>query len=61
MPIADSNPAATLTFDAAVHRALARRRADIPLPPRDSQSPAAAPKPAPAAPLAEPATASATD
>lgn len=33
MPIADSNPAAVLTFDAAVHRALARRRADTPLPP----------------------------
>jgi len=34
MPIAESNPAATLTFDAAVSRALARRHADTPLPPR---------------------------
>lgn len=47
MSIADSNPAAALTFHAAVHRALARRRADTPLPPR--------PEPAPPAPLARPA------
>ncbi|WP_162435594.1 hypothetical protein [Pseudoxanthomonas koreensis] len=32
MPFAESNPAATLTFDAAVHRALARRLADTPHP-----------------------------
>ena len=32
MPLAESNPAATLTFDAAVHRALARRLSDVPYP-----------------------------
>ncbi|GAB3515676.1 hypothetical protein MNQ95_03905 [Pseudoxanthomonas daejeonensis] len=32
MPLAESNPAATLTFDAAVHRALARRLSDTPYP-----------------------------
>jgi len=38
MPIPESNPAAALSFDAAVNRALARRRADIPLPPRPDAS-----------------------
>ena len=32
MPLAESNPAAALTFDAAVHRALARRLSDTPYP-----------------------------
>ncbi|AKC86252.1 hypothetical protein [Pseudoxanthomonas suwonensis] len=33
MPLAESNPAAALTFDAAVHRALSRRLSDTPWPP----------------------------
>ena len=32
MPIADTNQAAALTFDAAVNRALARRLSDTPYP-----------------------------
>ncbi|KAF1705721.1 hypothetical protein CSC68_00605 [Pseudoxanthomonas suwonensis] len=38
MPIAESNPAAALSFDAAVNRALSRRPADTPLPPRPDAS-----------------------
>ena len=54
MPIAESNQAAVLTFDAAVNRALARRRADTPLPPRpcaeaDATPPSTAPAAAPVA------------
>ncbi|MFO7339635.1 MAG: hypothetical protein C0P65_007430 [Lysobacteraceae bacterium] len=50
MPIADSNPAANLSFEAAVSRALSRRPADIPHPPRpESQAETPAPDaPAPA-------------
>ena len=32
MPLAESNTAAAITFDAAVHRALARRLSDTPYP-----------------------------
>jgi len=39
MPISESNPAATLTFDAAVHRALARRAADTPWPHNGAPAP----------------------
>ena len=56
MPIAESNQAAVLTFDAAVNRALARRRADTPLPPRPCSEAEATPSattPA-AAPAAQP-------
>lgn len=49
MPLAESNPAAALTFDAAVHRALSRRLSDTPYP----HNGAAAPEPARAT---EPAT-----
>ncbi len=56
MPLPESTQAAALTFDAAVHRALSRRRADTPYPhnggaappPPEADAPAAAP-PAPAA------------
>ncbi len=45
MPLAESNPAATLTFDAAVHRALARRPSDTPWPHNGAAAPHAAPAP----------------
>ena len=40
MPLADTNQAAALTFDAAVHRALARRRSDTPYPHNGGVAPA---------------------
>mgnify|MGYP006983106861 CR=1 FL=1 len=49
MPIAESSQAASLTFDAAVYRALARRPADTPHPPRPADAPTA--EAAPSAPL----------
>jgi hypothetical protein len=39
MPLAETNPAAALTFDAAVHRALARRLADTPYPHNGATAP----------------------
>jgi hypothetical protein len=38
MPLAESNTAAAITFDAAVHRALARRLSDTPHPRADSDA-----------------------
>ncbi|UWX03826.1 hypothetical protein H1235_14820 [Pseudoxanthomonas sp. NC8] len=38
MPLAESNTAAAITFDAAVHRALARRLSDTPYPRADADA-----------------------
>jgi hypothetical protein len=58
MPLAESNTAATITFDAAVHRALARRLSDTPYPRDDSHAhsaPRTGGESAAADPAAEPA------
>jgi hypothetical protein len=58
MPLAESNTAATITFDAAVHRALARRLSDTPYPRDDSDArnaPRAGGETAATDPAAEPA------
>ena len=43
MPIADTNQAAALTFDAAVNRALARRLSDTPYPHNGAHAASTAP------------------
>ncbi|KAF1691053.1 hypothetical protein CSC62_16565 [Pseudoxanthomonas jiangsuensis] len=56
MPLPESTQAATLTFDAAVHRALARRLADTPYPHNGRLAPQAdAASARPAGALASPA------
>jgi len=52
MPFAESNQAAALTFDAAVHRALSRRRSDTPWPHNGAAAPHAMPAAAPVPPPA---------
>ncbi|MCR6685657.1 hypothetical protein [Pseudoxanthomonas sp.] len=46
MPLPESTQAAALTFDAAVHRALARRLADTPYPHNGAPAPQAVARPA---------------
>lgn len=59
MPIVDTTQAAALTFDAAVNRALSRRRSDTPYPHNGASvaSPAPAPDAAQATPPVEPVAA----